>query len=188
MTPMAPTVPSRPPVTVSPVPAELTSVTFVRQVRLAPDLAAAGMARAEIEAAIRAWDVPVDADTAVLLTSELVANAVTHATEDPLGPAAPYRPGDPCEAAAPVILVITCDATVLRVDVHDGSVGLPVLDVAPADAECGRGLLLVTSLSDEWGFYRTATGKAVYFTLDFSMTSNETVIDGQEGCAATSVS
>ena len=29
----------------------------------------------------------------------------------------------------------------------------------------GRGLLLVATLSAEWGFYRTATGKAVYFTL-----------------------
>jgi hypothetical protein len=35
----------------------------------------------------------------------------------------------------------------------------------PADAETGRGLLLVATLSAEWGFYRTATGKAVYFTL-----------------------
>jgi hypothetical protein len=27
--------------------------------------------------------------------------------------------------------------------------------------------MLVASLSDEWGFYRTPAGKAVYFTLDF---------------------
>jgi hypothetical protein len=39
-----------------------------------------------------------------------------------------------------------------------------VADV-PADAETGRGLLLVETLSDEWGFYRTPAGKAVYFTL-----------------------
>ena len=37
----------------------------------------------------------------------------------------------------------------------------------PADAETGRGLLLVATLSDEWGFYRTPAGKAVYFTLAF---------------------
>jgi hypothetical protein len=35
----------------------------------------------------------------------------------------------------------------------------------PADAETGRGLMLVASLSAEWGYYRTAAGKAVYFTL-----------------------
>jgi hypothetical protein len=27
--------------------------------------------------------------------------------------------------------------------------------------------MLVTTLSDEWGFYRTPAGKAVYFTLAF---------------------
>ena len=66
-----------------------------------------------------------------------------------------------------VLLTIACDAAGLRVDVHDGSGDLPVLDEAPPEAETGRGLLLVTSLSAEWGFYRTPAGKAVYFTLEF---------------------
>jgi anti-sigma regulatory factor (Ser/Thr protein kinase) len=93
----------------------------------------------------------VDADVAVLLTSELVTNAVTHGTG---------------ETGEFVLLAVACDAAVLRVEVHDGSGDLPVLDIAPADAETGRGLLLVTSLSAEWGSYRTAAGKAVYFTLE----------------------
>jgi hypothetical protein len=38
----------------------------------------------------------------------------------------------------------------------------------PPDAETGRGLVLVASLSSSWGYYRTATGKAVYFTLAFT--------------------
>jgi hypothetical protein len=37
----------------------------------------------------------------------------------------------------------------------------------PPDAETGRGLVLVASLSSSWGYYRTPTGKAVYFTLAF---------------------
>jgi len=41
------------------------------------DLAAAAAARSVVEDAIHAWRVPVDADVAVLLTSELVTNAVT---------------------------------------------------------------------------------------------------------------
>ena len=44
---------------------------------------------------------------------------------------------------------------------------VPVLVDAPADAETGRGLMLVASLSADWGFYRTLAGKAVYFTLAF---------------------
>ena len=38
---------------------------------------------------------------------------------------------------------------------------------APVDAETGRGLMLVNSLSTEWGSYRTPAGKAVYFTLAY---------------------
>jgi hypothetical protein len=42
---------------------------------------------------------------------------------------------------------------------------VPVLLDAPADAEAGRGLMLVASLSADWGFSRTGAGKVVYFTL-----------------------
>jgi len=131
------------------------------------DLAAAAAARSVIEDAIRAWRVPVDADVAILLTSELVANAVTHGTPT---------------AGTFVILTIACDSACLRVDVHDGSGDLPTLEVglvdeAAAEAETGRGLLLVTSLSDDWGFYRTPAGKAVYFTLELPRDNSETGID-----------
>jgi len=44
---------------------------------------------------------------------------------------------------------------------------LPMLVDAPLDAEAGRGLMLVSTLSAEWGFYRTPAGKAVYFTIAF---------------------
>ena len=50
---------------------------------------------------------------------------------------------------------------------HDTSRSLPAVAEVPADAETGRGLFLVETLSDEWGFYRTPAGKAVYFTLAF---------------------
>jgi len=65
------------------------------------------------------------------------------------------------------MLVISCSRGRLRVDVHDTARTLPAVADVPADAESGRGLLLVETLSDEWGFYRTAAGKAVYFTLVF---------------------
>jgi hypothetical protein len=51
--------------------------------------------------------------------------------------------------------------------VHDTSPSWPAVADVPADAETGRGLLLVETLSDEWGFYRTPAGKAVYFMLAF---------------------
>jgi hypothetical protein len=45
---------------------------------------------------------------------------------------------------------------------------MPVLMDAAGDAEGGRGLMLVATLSTDWGCYRTAPGKAVYFTLAFT--------------------
>jgi hypothetical protein len=45
----------------------------------------------------------------------------------------------------------------------------PVLTNAPADAEAGRGLVLVAELSAEWGSYRTLVGKVVYFTFAFQL-------------------
>src|SRR4029077_7361681 len=71
------------------------------------------------------------------------------------------------QGAQAVTLAIASSRGRLRVDVHDTSRSLPAVAEVPADAETGRGLLLVETLSDEWGFYRTPAGKAVYFTLAF---------------------
>ena len=85
----------------------------------------------------------------ILLTSELVTNAIRH------------------ETGETVTLAVTCSGDQLRVEVHDTSCFVPVpVDAAP-DAETGRGLMLVESLSAEWGCYPTPAGKAVYFTLAF---------------------
>ena len=122
------------------------------RVRLATGPAAPAEARRRVRDAIRSWQVPVDLDAALLLTSELVTNAIR------------YEAG---QGAQPVMLTIASSRGRLRVDVHDTSRSLPAVAEVPADAETGRGLLLVETLSDEWGFYRTPAGKAVYFTLAF---------------------
>jgi anti-sigma regulatory factor (Ser/Thr protein kinase) len=195
MTPMAPTRPIRPlnPTTVaaatgpSSASRAAASVRLCRVVRLASRLSAVAAARAEVEAAIGAWRVAVDPDVAILLTSELVTNAVTHATA---GSGRNGRAASRGGAAEAVLLVIAADDAGLRVDVHDGSVELPVVADGPAeaDAETGRGLLLVTSLSAEWGFYRTPGGKAVYFTLPACGDVHENVTGGPTGHDPRSVS
>jgi anti-sigma regulatory factor (Ser/Thr protein kinase) len=120
-----------------------------RRILMAAGPAAAAEARRQVRATIHAWDVPVDPDVAVLLTSELVTNAIRH------------------QAGGTVLLTITCICGQLRVDVHDTSCSMPVLlDVRP-DEEAGRGLMLVASLSTDWGVHRTCAGKGVYFTLAF---------------------
>jgi len=119
------------------------------RVRLTAGPAAPAEARSHVKAAISAWDCPVEADIAVLLTSELVTNAIGH------------------ETGETITLAVTCSFGQLRVDVHDTSRTLPVLVDAAADAEAGRGLMLVATLSATWGICRTPAGKAVYFTLAF---------------------
>ena len=128
------------------------------RVRLATGPAAPAEARRRVRDAIRSWRVPVDLDAALLLTSELVTNAIRHEAGQEAG-----------QGAQAVMLAIAIDSSRgrLRVDVHDTSRSLPAVAEVPADAETGRGLLLVETLSDEWGFYRTPAGKAVYFTLAF---------------------
>ena len=132
------------------------------RVRLTASPAAAGEARSQVRAAIRAWDIPVEEDIAVLLTSELVTNAIGH------------------EAGESITLAVTCSFGQLRVDVYDTSRTFPVLVDAAADAEAGRGLMLVASLSASWGICRTPAGKAVYFTLAF-----EPGLPGGDGRAQT---
>lgn len=111
--------------------------------------AAAAAARRQVQAIIRAWGVPVDVDDAVLLTSELVTNAIRHV------------------AGQTIWLAITCGDDEFRVDVQDSSYAMPAPVAGPADAETGRGLMLVASLSAEWGYYPTPAGKAVYFALEY---------------------
>jgi len=112
--------------------------------------AAAAQARRHVQAAISAWDVPVDPFVAALLTSELVTNAIRY------------------ESGESIKVFITCSCGHLRVYVHDSSRAWPLRMEAPPDAESGRGLLLVSRLATEWGTYRTPTGKAVFFTLELS--------------------
>jgi anti-sigma regulatory factor (Ser/Thr protein kinase) len=127
------------------------------RVTLRADPFAVAEARRQVKAAVLYWRVPVDIEVAELLVSELVTNAITH---DGV-----HRQGG---AGGTLTLAMHGGQRQFRVDVYDASTAPPVLsDGAPRDAESGRGLMLVDSLSTTWGSYPTATGKAVYFTLAF---------------------
>src|SRR5215469_15348593 len=109
---------------------------------------AAQAARNEVRAAIRAWDVPVDPSVAVLLTSELVANALRH------------------EAGRAIELVVSCALGQLQVDVYDTSPATALQVDAPADSRTGAGLMLLASLSTTWGYCRTPPGGGRIFHAD----------------------
>lgn len=110
-------------------------------------------ARRLVRDAIRAWGLPVDTDTAFLLTSEVVTNAVTHGSES---------------ASAVIRLSVDGAEGGLLVEVDDTSFDPPVVQDDPlSDSEHGRGMLLVDTLASAWGYRLTPTGKTVYFTLAF---------------------
>ncbi|AXK37214.1 ATP-binding protein [Streptomyces armeniacus] len=113
-------------------------------------------ARTALRAQLTAWDVgPDDVTTAELVLSELVANAVQHA-------------GDPPGRQVKVTLTCTDDG-LLRIEVCDACTALPrPHGIAPgADAESGRGLLLVAALAEGWGVTPRAygIGKTVWAEL-----------------------
>ncbi|MER5613623.1 ATP-binding protein [Streptomyces sp. NPDC002215] len=118
----------------------------------------AGRARAALRQQLVEWKVDIDgepAETAVLLLSELVSNAVEH------GQVSPGR-----EIGTRFALY---DST-LRVEVTDANNDLPKPRPAGIDDEDGRGLALVIALADRWGTCprRNGIGKAVWAELKLS--------------------
>ncbi|MEV6792557.1 ATP-binding protein [Streptomyces sp. NPDC051320] len=116
-------------------------------------------ARALLAEQAHAWKVPDEVtDTAVLLLSELMTNAVRHAS---------VPPGR--EVSARCIL---SDDTTLRVEVADASSALPEVQHPSLEAESGRGLALVTALATTWGTRPRpyGIGKTVWFELTTTRT------------------
>ena len=87
------------------------------------------------------------ADDAVLVTSELVTNAVVHAA------------GRPCE------LRVDLDERELRIEVHDQARYEPRKQRPDHEDEHGRGLQIVSTLAQRWGTRPTEAGKAVWCIL-----------------------
>jgi anti-sigma regulatory factor (Ser/Thr protein kinase) len=99
---------------------------------------------------VREWERPDLVETAELLVSELVTNAIRASGGLP----------DPV-----IRLWLVSDRSNLVIRVWDGSRGLPVCQDADPDSECGRGLLLVEALSKDWGVYRRGHGKVVWVLI-----------------------
>lgn len=94
------------------------------------------------------------AETAELLVSELVTNAVLHARPDAAG------------TVAGTVLRLEYGGGWLRIEVHDTSPHAPRPRTPDWLDESGFGLMLVDSLATKWGVQQTAQGKAVWAELD----------------------
>lgn len=116
-------------------------------------------ARGHVRTVALEWGLPDLTDTAELLASELVTNAIQASGR--------LKPAD--RAAIPVVRVrVVSDQISMVIHVWDASSELPTRkDIGP-DEEGGRGLLLVDTLGKEWGTYREAQGKVVWVMITSS--------------------
>jgi anti-sigma regulatory factor (Ser/Thr protein kinase) len=100
------------------------------------------------------------AETAELLISELVTNAVRFAGN-------PARGHSRRAEAGLISLSIRHFRDCLLIEVYDGDSSPPIRSGAGEDAETGRGLMLIDALSKEWSyFFPPGGGKVVYCFLE----------------------
>ncbi|WP_020133340.1 SpoIIE family protein phosphatase [Streptomyces sp. 351MFTsu5.1] len=118
----------------------------VAEWRISLDPAEVGRARAVVREQLHDWGLAKLADSAELMVSELVTNAVRHAHRQPVQ-----------------LRLVRGDTLLCEVDDDDHD--LPNLSSAGPTDERGRGLRVVSTLAREWGTSRTRTGKTVWFEL-----------------------
>lgn len=138
--------------------------------KLAATPQAASYARQHTKQEILEWDLPELADTAELLVSELVTNAVkaTQQLEPPDQGSSPY-------GERPAILVwLTSEQGAVLIRVWDSNSQMPARHDADPYAEAGRGVALVAALANDWGAYRKLLGKVTWCLL--GLNSNSTIM------------
>jgi DNA-binding NarL/FixJ family response regulator len=101
-------------------------------IELPQDATSVSAARRFVTQKLGEWELDLLVDDALLVTSELTTNAITHA-----------------ESGCHIRLSVT--ATSLRIDVIDTGAGTPEPRPASATEEHGRGLHLVDALTTAWG-------------------------------------
>ncbi len=122
-----------------------TSRDGMSTLHLEPVVESTPLARHWIAAHLR--DLPAEVSgCAVLLTSELVTNAVLH-------------------AATPMCVTLHILSDRIRIDVADGNPAFPSIKDYGQDAATGRGLTLFNTLASNWGVQAVDGGKIVWFEL-----------------------
>ncbi|MFC1412039.1 ATP-binding protein [Streptacidiphilus sp. N1-12] len=109
-------------------------------------------ARRITRTALAAWGAPDLIDSAEMLVSELVTNALLY-------------------GRGPVDLTLALTGRSLRIAVTDEGTSLPVPKEAGADAQGGRGLAIVELLADSWEVVVRLTGKTVTCVLTLQPTA-----------------
>jgi anti-sigma regulatory factor (Ser/Thr protein kinase) len=113
----------------------------------------AASARRQMMNEVRGWRCGFGNDelhSAEAVAGELLANAVQHTSGGGTSVTARLEGGW------------------LRVEVRDQSAALPHVRRARADAEDGRGLLIIAALADRYGVERNASGKSCWAEFDLT--------------------
>ncbi|HWC37867.1 MAG TPA: ATP-binding protein [Acidimicrobiales bacterium] len=118
-------------------------------IRLTPHPTSARAAREFVAETLLRWGRPEQTEAAVLLTSELVTNAILHARTQVS------------------VTVHQLDSS-LRVYVLDESADRPSRRENPDELSGGRGLKLVEAVATSWGVSPEGQGKAVWFELQLA--------------------
>jgi anti-sigma regulatory factor (Ser/Thr protein kinase) len=120
----------------------------VSSIRLDAVLTAVSLSREFIRQTLRLWQLADQIDSADLVVSELVTNAIKSKAHHVIG------------------VQLRLAGASLYVEVWDRGDGSPVIPEQTLDAEGGRGLFLVGSISKRWGIHRPAVGgKTVWSEL-----------------------
>ncbi len=121
-------------------------IASAEMLSLPPRLEAATQARRHVRQKLVAWELDDLVDPVVLLTSEVVTNALLH-------------------AGTVITVAVRREGTGVRVEVGDGSGVQPVQRRRSATATTGRGVQLLESVSDGWGSTAVGVGKLVWFRV-----------------------
>lgn len=114
---------------------------------LPPEARSSSRSRRFVEGALSRWQLGQLCDAAVLLTSEVVTNAIVHAQTE-------------------VRVTITRDdANTVTIAVTDGSTNEPRIQRHSPDSATGRGLGILDVLASSWRVIQQTGGKTVSFTL-----------------------
>jgi anti-sigma regulatory factor (Ser/Thr protein kinase) len=122
------------------------------KLELGPLPSAVPCARLHAKIIVREWDLAHIADDAEVIVSELATNALKAAR--------------PLPDLQPITLYLQASDDYLMIQVRDALAAAPAPRPHAIDSETGRGLDIVSLLSDRWGFYHPADGgKVVWAAL-----------------------
>jgi anti-sigma regulatory factor (Ser/Thr protein kinase) len=94
------------------------------------------------------WGLDALLETAELLVSELITNGIKHA-----------------QSYVHITVRVNGDLTITVTDSRPDLLPVPLDNLRDPEADGGRGLALIATLSDDWGVHRDGASKSVWFCL-----------------------